>query len=212
MSYVGFKIALRKWIRSVALKAIVTKSISLEMHYMFDKVNDMVELLIIIDKKELVFFWQDNVMITFDVVSTTHTTKDVPIVWKGRYWESFLNMLLNAKVISRVMVCLCDQELFRFLFMTIMKSTSKVHYYIFGVYMLHLFYTCLFLQVDNLNLATNLKTYCFYAMLIACKCKPFCKKIGLWRKKWTTLPCNDPTSKALVLLLNLVRESILYYM
>lgn len=55
-SYVGFKIALRKWIRSVALKAIVTKSISLEMHYMFDKVNDMVELLIIIDKKELVFF------------------------------------------------------------------------------------------------------------------------------------------------------------
>ncbi len=75
---------------------------------MFDKVNDMVELLVVINKKELIFFLQDNAMITFDVVSTTHTIKDVPIVWKGPNWESFLNMLLNAKVTSKVMVCLCD--------------------------------------------------------------------------------------------------------
>jgi hypothetical protein len=38
------------------------------------------------------------------------------------------------------------------------------------------FNRCL-LQVDNLNLVTNLKNYCFYAMLIACKCTPFCKKL-----------------------------------
>ncbi len=106
--HVGFKIALRKWIGSVALKVIASKSILLDMHYMFDKVNDMVELLVVINKKELIFFLQDNAMITFDVVSTTHTIKDVPIVWKGPNWESFLNMLLNAKVTSKVMVCLCD--------------------------------------------------------------------------------------------------------
>jgi hypothetical protein len=39
-------------------------------------------------------------------------------------------------------------------------------------------YRCLFLQVDNLNVATHLKNCCFYAMLIACKCTPLCKKLG----------------------------------
>ncbi len=42
----------------------------------------------------------------------------------------------------------------------------------------------------NLNLITNLKNYCFYAMLIACKCSPRCQKNGLWCKKWATLLCN----------------------
>jgi hypothetical protein len=120
-------------------------------------------------------------------------------------------MLLNAKVTSRVMVWLCDYELFRILFTTIMKSTSKVHYYIFGAYMLHFFNTYLLLQVDNLKLATNLENYCFYAMLITCNCTPLCKKIGLWYKKWTSLPCNHPTSKVLILLLSLMKELILYY-
>ncbi len=54
---------------------------------------------------------------------------------------------------------------------------SKVHCYIFGVYMLQFFYRCLLLQDDNLNLATNLKKYCFCAMLIACKCTPLYKKL-----------------------------------
>ncbi len=39
-----------------------------------------------------------------------------------------------------------------------------------------IFYRCLF-QVENLNLATNLETNCFYAMLITCKCIPFYKKL-----------------------------------
>jgi tryptophan-rich sensory protein len=39
------------------------------------------------------------------------------------------------------------------------------------------FYICLFFQVENLNLATNLENYCFYAMLIASKCTPLYKKL-----------------------------------
>jgi len=34
------------------------------------------------------------------------------------------------------------------------------------------------LQVDNLNVVTNLEKYCFYAMLIICKCMPLCKKLN----------------------------------
>jgi hypothetical protein len=36
-------------------------------------------------------------------------------------------------------------------------------------------YRCFFFQVDNFTLATNLENYCFYAMLIVCKCTPLCK-------------------------------------
>ncbi len=39
------------------------------------------------------------------------------------------------------------------------------------------FYRCHLLQVNNLNLVTNLRNYYFYAMLITCKCTPFCKKL-----------------------------------
>jgi hypothetical protein len=39
------------------------------------------------------------------------------------------------------------------------------------------FYRCLVLQIDNQNLATNLKNYYFNAMLIACKCTPLYKKL-----------------------------------
>jgi hypothetical protein len=48
--------------------------------------------------------------------------------------------------------------------------------YIWCVYVAIVLYICLFLQVDNLNLATNLENYCLYAMLIAYKCMPLCKK------------------------------------
>ncbi len=39
------------------------------------------------------------------------------------------------------------------------------------------YYRCLLFQVENLNIATNLKTYCFYVMFITCKCTPLCKKL-----------------------------------
>ncbi len=43
--------------------------------------------------------------------------------------------------------------------------------------MLQFFYRIFFLQVDNLNLATKFENYCFYTMLITCKCMPLCKKM-----------------------------------
>ncbi len=39
------------------------------------------------------------------------------------------------------------------------------------------FYRCLLLEVKNLYLPTNLKKYFLYAMLIACKCTPFYKRL-----------------------------------
>jgi len=39
------------------------------------------------------------------------------------------------------------------------------------------FYKCFLLQVENLNLATNLKFYYYYAMLITWKCMPLYKKL-----------------------------------
>ncbi len=38
--------------------------------------------------------------------------------------------------------------------------------------MLQFFYTYFFLQVENINLATNLENYYFYVMLMARKCTP----------------------------------------
>ncbi len=90
---------------------------------MYDRVNDMVELLDVIDKTNIISFLQDDGTNIFIVVSTTHIIKEVLLVWKGPNWESFLNTLLNAKVIPKVIIYLCDKESFRFLFTTTMKST-----------------------------------------------------------------------------------------
>jgi hypothetical protein len=90
---------------------------------MYDRVNDMVELLNVIDKTNITSFLQDDSTSIFIVVSTTHIIKEVLLVWKGPNWESFLNTLLNAKVTPKVIVYLCDKEFFRFLFTTTMKST-----------------------------------------------------------------------------------------
>ncbi len=43
--------------------------------------------------------------------------------------------------------------------------------------MLQFFYRYFLLQVNNLNLATNLENNCFYAMVITCKCTPLYKKL-----------------------------------
>jgi len=45
--------------------------------------------------------------------------------------------------------------------------------YIWCIYVTMFFYRCLILQVENLNLTTNLENYCFYVMLITRKCMPF---------------------------------------
>jgi hypothetical protein len=103
---------------------------------MYDRVNDMVKLLDVIDKTDSTSFWQDNCTSTFHVVSTMHIIKKVPIVWKGPDWESFLNILLNAKVTPKVVVFLCDRKSFRFFLTTAMKSIfiTKMRFE-FGQYM-----------------------------------------------------------------------------
>jgi hypothetical protein len=78
----GFKITLKRLIENITLKGITPKFIYLDTHYMYDMVNDMVEILEFINKMELISFLQNNTTNTFVVVSTTHTTKEVSIVWK----------------------------------------------------------------------------------------------------------------------------------
>jgi len=118
-----FKIALKRWIENIIPRGITIESILLDTHYMYDRVNDMVELLDVIDKTDITSFLQDNSTSIFIVVSTTHIIKEVLLVWKGPNWESFLNTLLNAKVTPKVIIYLCDNESFKFLFTTTMKST-----------------------------------------------------------------------------------------
>jgi hypothetical protein len=81
--YAGFKTALKRWIESIALEGIVVESILFNTHHMYDMVNDMVELFDVIDKTESTLVLQDDVTNTSVVVPTTHTIKEVPIVWKG---------------------------------------------------------------------------------------------------------------------------------
>ncbi len=49
--------------------------------------------------------------------------------------------------------------------------------YIWCIYVAIYCYKCFFLQVGNLNLATNLENYYFCVMLIVCKYTPLCKKL-----------------------------------
>lgn len=51
---------------------------------MYDRVNDMVELLDVINKMESTSFLQEDGTSTFIVVSTTHTIKEVLVMWRLR--------------------------------------------------------------------------------------------------------------------------------
>jgi hypothetical protein len=77
--YAGFKTALKRWIESIALEGIVVESILFNTHHMYD----MVELFDVIDKTKSTLFLQDDTTNTSVVVPTTHTIKEVLIVWKG---------------------------------------------------------------------------------------------------------------------------------
>ncbi len=76
--YAGFKIALKRWIESIAPKGIIIESILFNTHHMYD----MVEFFDVINKTEFTSLWQDDVTNTYVVVPTTHTIKEVPIVGK----------------------------------------------------------------------------------------------------------------------------------
>ncbi len=92
-----FKCFLEKWIQSGSAKDVATKAILLNNHCKYDKVDNMSGLLDVINKESLASFLQDDVTRTITIVCTTHSMKDVPIVWKGLDWESFLIGLFNAK-------------------------------------------------------------------------------------------------------------------
>ncbi len=49
--------------------------------------------------------------------------------------------------------------------------------YMWCIYVVIIFNRGFVLQVDYINLATNLENCCFYAMLIACECTPLYKKL-----------------------------------
>jgi hypothetical protein len=53
---IGFKPTLKRWIESIVLEGITPKFIHLDTHYMYDMVNDMVEILEVINKMESIFF------------------------------------------------------------------------------------------------------------------------------------------------------------
>jgi hypothetical protein len=56
--------------------AITAEFITLDTHYKYDRFNDMVELLNVINKKETVSYLQDDTTSIIVVGSTTHTTKE----------------------------------------------------------------------------------------------------------------------------------------
>jgi hypothetical protein len=120
---VGFKCALEKWIQSEISDNNVANAILLDIHYKYDKVENMVGLLDVINKEPCGSFFMDNIIRTIIVVYTTHNTKYVLAVWKGLDWESFLLGLLNVKAMFKVIVCICDYKSFKNLLTIVCKST-----------------------------------------------------------------------------------------
>jgi hypothetical protein len=118
-----FKCFLEKWIQSGSAKDVVTKVILLNNHYKYDKVGNMSGLLDVINKESSTSFLQDDVTRTIAIVCTTHSMKDVPIVWKGLDWESFLIGLFNAKASFMAVACICNRKSFKSLLIIVCKST-----------------------------------------------------------------------------------------
>jgi hypothetical protein len=109
----GFKRSLEKWIQNGNVEDVTAEAILLDSHYKYDKVNNMSRLLDVMDKESSTSILQNNVTCSIDVIYTTHRMKDVPIIWKGPNWESFLIGIFNAKANFIVVACICDQESFK---------------------------------------------------------------------------------------------------
>jgi hypothetical protein len=119
----GFKCSLEKWVQSGVSNENTAEAILLEIHYKFDQIDNMVTMLDVIDKEMTTSFLQNNVTSIIAVICTTHiTSKDVPTVWKGFDWDSFVTRLLNPKVRFKVVVCICDCNSFKNLFSIVCKS------------------------------------------------------------------------------------------
>jgi hypothetical protein len=77
---IGFKWALEKWIQSGIQEDNAAEAILLNIHYKYDRVENMAGLLDVIDKESYALFLMDDTIITIAIVYTTHSTKDVSIV------------------------------------------------------------------------------------------------------------------------------------
>ncbi len=111
----------------------------MDIHYKYDRIENIVGLLDVIDKKSCASFVMDNATMTIVVICTTHNMKDVSTNWKGFGWESFLLGLLNARAMFKVVVCICDCKSFKSLLTIMYKSTfvTKIQFE-FGQYMARL--------------------------------------------------------------------------
>jgi hypothetical protein len=95
------------------------KVILLDIHYKYDRAENMAGLLDVINKESWASFLMDDATRTIIIIYTTHSTKDVSTIWKGLDWESFFLGLLNMKAMFKIIICICDYESFKSL-LTIM--------------------------------------------------------------------------------------------
>ncbi len=58
-------------------------AILLDIHYKYDRVENMVGLLDVINKESCASFFMDNATRTIIVICITHITKNIPTVLKG---------------------------------------------------------------------------------------------------------------------------------
>ncbi len=57
-------------------------TILLEIHYKYDRVENMVGLLDVIEKESCASFFMDDATKTIIILYTTHNTKDILTIWK----------------------------------------------------------------------------------------------------------------------------------
>ncbi len=109
---------LHKWIENITLDGNATEAILLDSHYKFEKVDNMVGFLNVINREHMASFLHDDATRTITVVCTTHRVKDNPRMWIGLEWESFLPAMKHAKAT----ICICNLDSFRNFFSIVMKS------------------------------------------------------------------------------------------
>jgi uncharacterized protein YicC (UPF0701 family) len=79
----GFKRALQKWIQSRTSEGNAIEAILLDSHYKFERIDNIVSLLDVINKEQMTSFLHDNAIRKIAIVCATHIIKDNPRVWTG---------------------------------------------------------------------------------------------------------------------------------
>ncbi len=161
---IGFKWNLEKWIQNGTLEDNVVEAILLDIHYKYDRVENMVGLLDVINKESCASFLMDDTTMTIVIVYTTHNTKDISTISKGLGWESFLLGLLNVRAMFKVVVCICNHKSFKSLLTIVYKLTfvTKIQFE-FGQYMARL------IEVPSSSMTLLSVPILMFAYLFPCK-------------------------------------------